>query len=559
MPSPIRGKHLARYRTIAGILLDEGLGYWVGEFGLTRFLRASDRLRRREPRLPEMPLEQRVRHTLDRLGPAFVKAGQLLSTRPDLLPESYIAELRKLQDAVAAVPFDQIRDVVERELGSRLEDVFETFESEPLAAASIGQVHGARLWSGEDVVVKVQRPGIEATMETDLDILRTQALFAENQTAWGRRFSVSANADEIGRILHDELDYLAEGRNAEKFAADFADDDSVAFPEVHWEFTTKRVITLERFRGVKLTSAAGLVEAGFDPKVVAHAGTVAYMKMIFMHGFFHGDPHPGNLFVLSDGRVAFTDFGRCGTITPRTREQLADLLIAVLNRDERDAVDSLLDIGVTGEHLNVTSLESELARLFARYYDVALGEIHIADVVDQLLTIVHEHELHMPSEFILPLTVLAVLDGIGLELDPEFNFVDVAKPFASQLIRERVSPDNWLRSVMRTLRHGNRLLLDLPESMSRLLKRVSGGSISVEIQPVGFDKIMAQAQEMVNRLAFSLLVGSFVIGFSMILRTETLPHWFIVLTGIALLAAAFVGAWLFLSVFWAMFKAWRER
>jgi ubiquinone biosynthesis protein len=559
MSSPIRHKHLARYREIAGILIDEGYGYWVGVLGLSRFLRATDRLRRREQRKPGAPIEKRMRHVIERLGPTFVKIGQLLSTRPDLIPESWLVELRKLQDDVPPVGFDLIREAVEQELGHPLDEIFEYFDPEPLAAASIGQVHAATLWTGDDVIVKVQRPGIEAVIEMDLDILRTQAMFVETSTAWGKRYSIGAIADEFSRILREELDYIHEGRNAEKFAKNFTGDETVAFPKVYWEVTTRRVITLERFHGIKLNLCDELRSEGFDPKEVARAGTVAYLRMIFMHGFFHADPHPGNLFVLEDGRVAFTDFGRTGSITPRTREQFADLLLSILNRDERDAVDSLLDIGVAGDRVVESALEGEIAQLFARYYDVAIGEIHVGEVVEELMRIMYEHELRVPPEFTLLLTTLAVLDGLGLEMDPGFNFVDVAKPFASQLIRERVSPDNWARTVMRTLRHGNRLMLDLPESISRLLKRVSGGSISVEIQPTGFDKIMAQAQEMVNRLAFSLLVGSFVIGFSMILRTETLPHWFIVLVGIALLAAGFVGAWLFLSVFWSMFKAWRER
>jgi ubiquinone biosynthesis protein len=357
MAVPIRHKHLARYREIASVLIDEGFDHAVDQFGLRRFARITDRIRRREPSLPGPPLQQRVRRTLERLGPAFVKAGQLLSTRPDLIPESYLVELRKLQDEVAPVGFEAVRDEIERELGDRLEEVFASFEHEPFAAASIGQVHAAKLFSGEDGVVKVQRPGVESVIQTDLDILRTQAAFVEGQTVWGRRHNVAANADEISRILQDELDYVAEGRNAEKFAEDFRGDDSVAFPTVYWEYTTRRVITIERFRGIKLSNAAEMRAAGFDPKEVARTGVVAYMRMIFINGFFHADPHPGNLFVLPDGRIAFTDFGRCGTITPNTREQFADLLLAVLNRDEREAVDILLDVGITGENINQSQLE----------------------------------------------------------------------------------------------------------------------------------------------------------------------------------------------------------
>ena len=303
MPTPIRYKHFGRYTEIATVLGELGLGYLLDEFGLTRFLPGSWRAPHRS-REPQISIEARVRRALERLGPTFVKAGQLLSTRPDILPESYLAELRKLQDEVPPVPFDVIRGMVERELDGKLEVVFASFDETPLAAASIGQVHAAVLPTGEDVVVKVQRPDIRDAIDVDLDILQTQARFVAANTQWGRQMDVVSYATEISSILHGELDYVVEGRNAERFATDFDTVPDVRFPVVYWDFTTQRVLTLERFYGIKLDDIAALDAGGYDRALLARRGVEAYLKMVFDDGFYHADPHPGNIFVCEDGLSA---------------------------------------------------------------------------------------------------------------------------------------------------------------------------------------------------------------------------------------------------------------
>ncbi len=557
---PVRYKHLARYREIATVLIEEGFGYLLDEIGLTRFLRASDRLRRRERREEmQFSLAERARRAMERLGPAFVKIGQILSTRPDLLPEEFETEFRKLLDQVPAVGFDVVSRVIEEELGGPVDELFLSFDREPLAAASIGQVHAAMLHTGEEVVVKVQRPDIERVMATDLDILLTQAQFVERNTVWGRDYNLVAIAEEIGHVLRAELDYLAEGRNAERFAAAFAGDETVAFPDVHWNLTTRRVITLERFHGIKLNDVRRIGAEGFDRKTVAKRTVRAYFKMVFEDGFFHADPHPGNILVLGDGRVGFTDFGRVGNVSQQLREQFSDFFLAVVDRDAPSVVDGLLEIGVAPERINEAGLENEAVRLFSRYYGVDLADLHVAVVIEEVLRVVRQYRLRIPPEISVVLATVMVLEGVAYETDPTFNFIESARPYAQHLVAERLTPAGLYQRVSRFGRRSGRLLSDLPDSLNRLMRRAADGSLAIDVRPMGFDAVMDQLREMVYRLSFSILIGSFVIGFSFMLREAKLPWWMLWMFGLALVAASGVGVWLFFSIFYSMFRASQER
>lgn len=548
-------KHSERYREIAAILLDEGFGYVLAQLGLGRFAPVRSRLP--HTRGDEASVPARVRRTLERLGPTFVKAGQVLSTRPDLVPPEYVLEFRKLQDAVAPVPFDEIRPVLESELGETLGQVFASLDAVPLAAASIGQVHPAVTHDGREVIVKVQRPNVRSVIETDLDILRTQAQFVERHTAWGSAYNVAENADEFARVLRAELDYIAEARNAERFRRDFEGDDEVVIPEVDWDLTTQRVITLERLRGIKLSDTDALREAGFDPKVIARRGMDSYLRQVFVTGFFHADPHPGNLFVLEGGRIGFSDFGRVGSVDERMREEFADLLLALMDRDADQVVEGLTRIGVAGPNVEEPELRSEISRLLTRYWDVSLGRLRMAELVQELMRMIYRLRLTVPSEFMLLLSTLATLEGVGTALDPDFNLIEAVRPFATDIIWQRLSPASVARSSWRALRHFSTLAGALPESLDALLRRAAHGNLVLEIRPEGFEHILEALREMVNRLAFAVLIGSFVVGFTLLLRASEQPRWLLAASRLALISAAGVGAWLFVSIFIAMWRARR--
>jgi len=554
-----RQKHFQRYRQIAGILADQGFDVLLEQVGLTRFV--SLRHRRASHRRPEpgTPFPQRIRVALEQLGPTFVKIGQLLSTRPDLIPPDWVAELSKLQDTVEPFPFEEVRAQVREGLGGEIEELFATFEPEPLAAASIGQVHAATLHDGARVVVKVQRPGIARQIDVDLDILRTQAQFAERHTSWARQYHLTANADEISRILRRELDYVAEGRNADKFAERYADRTEAVIPHVHWEYTSRTVLTMERLEGIKLDRVDELLAAGYDPHDIAQLGVRIYLEQVFVDGFFHADPHPGNLFVLPGGRIGFSDFGRVGSISDRVRKQFGDLLTALMQRDEADVVDVLLDIGVAEPGVDERALERGVARMLSQYYDVTLEEVHLAEVVQRLMQLVWRHHLQVPAEFTLLLTTTATLEGVAQQLDPSFNFVEAVRPFTIELVRRRYRPAALLLAAWSTIRRFERLAVDFPSELDRVLKRVGEGTFTVDIKPDGLQPLMDQARELVHRITFAMIIGAFVVGFSLILRQAKLNSWFLVGAQIALFMAAGVGVWFFFDIFYAMWQARRSR
>jgi ubiquinone biosynthesis protein len=538
-------KHVERYRQIASILIDEGFESWLDLTGLRRFAPVRSRFHREGPEPDSMGV--RVRRTLERLGPTFVKLGQAASTRSDVIPESVILELRKLQDEVAPFSAEQVRAIVTEELGGTPEEVFAAFDPVPFASASIGQVHAATLPDGTAVAVKVQRPGVRRQVETDVDILLTQARFVRDHTDLGADYDVVDISQGFADAVRGELNYVTEATNAERLARMFAEDDTVAFPAIFWEFTTERVLTMERFEGAPFNRPDLLDASGADRAELAKRGIYCYLEQIFAHGFYHADPHPGNLFALADGRVAFTDFGRVGSISQVGREQLADLFLAIIENDVQLAVDMLVAAAGSPGDLSVADLEREVSQLINKYYNRALREVHIGELISEVLALVRNNRLSMSSELAVLLATLAVLEGLGTQLDPAFDFVEVTAPFARRLADSRFQPQTMFRTATRSLRRSVRVLSELPDSLSRFLKRAGQGEFRVTVRPTGMDPLLARFEEAVNRLSFALVVAAFVIGLSWLLAGTELPMAFIWIARFALAGAVAVGSWFFIS------------
>ncbi|HET6352322.1 MAG TPA: AarF/ABC1/UbiB kinase family protein [Coriobacteriia bacterium] len=527
------------------MLVDEGLDNALDVTGLRRFAPVSGRIGRSRGE-PEL-VPERLRHTIERLGPAFVKIGQAASTRSDIIPDNFIAELRKLQDQVAPIDFEQVASVIEAEFGEPVDDIFTTFDRKPLASASLGQVHSATLKDGTEVAVKVQRPNVEEVVTVDLDILLTQARFVAQHGELGERYDVVDIVNEFATAVRGELDYLAEAHAGERLRKLFVNAEEIVIPEIYWDYTTRRVLTTELIHGVPMNRADLLDAAGYSRADLAKRGIFAYLRQIFEFGFFHADPHPGNLFALEDGRVAFTDFGRCGTISQVGRDQLADLFIAIIDNDPGMAVDTLVSAAGSPGEIDVNDLEREVSRLIAKYYNKSLAEVEVGHLIAEVLNLVRDHHLAMPSELAILLTTLVVLEGLGCQLDPDFDFVAVTTPFARGIIDQRLRPDSVARTVTQSLRRFSKLAVELPESFMRFMRRAGTGEFRIAVHPTNFEPIMSRLEEAVNRLSFALVVAAFVVGLSLLLQHTPLPIWFIWIARFAWAAALGVGSWFFIS------------
>ncbi len=389
--------HLRRYRLITRVIIRHGLGFFVNVLGLGRFAPFSVAnvlfRRRREPgSQPET-----IRQCLEEMGTTFVKLGQILSTRSDLIPPEYQEELAKLQDDVKAVPSETITDLVVSEIGRPIDQVFSSFDLEPLAAASIGQVHLATLIDGTEVVVKVRRPGVVEQVEIDLDVLHHIANSASRFSRFSDRYDLIEVVEEFSNTLMEELDYRNEARNAERIAKNFAGDQSIHIPRIFWEATTSGMITMSRITGIKVTDSEGLDAAGVDRQALANRSANIILKMIFEDGLFHSDPHPGNFFIEGNGRIGLIDYGQVGILDDRTRDRLIDLVLAARNQDSHRVVDALQDLGMGKDIHDLDALRKDLVRLGYRYYGQSLGDIQVGAALNEALDLARRHRLKFPT------------------------------------------------------------------------------------------------------------------------------------------------------------------
>lgn len=549
--SPSRIKHIQRYQEIVRILLEEGLTSLINLFGVSRLLSVPLRLLTSRARAAkELSLEERIKLSLEKLGPTFIKLGQVLSTRPDLLPRPLIFELEKLQDEVSPIEFSAIREQVERELDRPLEDLFEEFEEKPVASASIGQVHAAVTRNGDEVVVKVKKPGVERLIETDLDILVTQAKFLEEHTEWARKYRLVNAALEFQRILLNEIDYIVEGRNIEVFRKNFKDNDHVLIPLVYWDYTTRGVLTMERIHGIRLSDLQDLDEVGYDRSNIARIGAEMYFKMIFEDGFFHADPHPGNFLVVSEDVIGVMDFGTVGRITDETRAQVSQLFLALINKDVSELVDRLIEVGIVTEETDKRLLTYDVDMLMMRYHDISVRHVRVAEALNDLFGVVYKHRVIIPTELGLLLKTLVTLEGVCTMLDPGFNLIEVGRPFASQLVSEKASPLRWGPELLEDLRQLNKLLQTLPQQISHALKQVGEGKLKVSLDHLGMGGFMNTLRRVIDQLSLSILIASFVLGSSLIIaQGRLLPPGVMPLTFLILVPAALLGLWLVFSIF----------
>jgi ubiquinone biosynthesis protein len=507
-------RNIGRLSEIAQVAVKHGFGYFFERHRLTDLFPWISR-----DGSADTPSDRgrRLREMLDELGPTFVKFGQLLSTRPDIVPPDIVVELQKLQDDVRPIPFADVRRVIEEELGLTIEQAFLEFDEQPTAAASIGQVHHALLPNGERVAVKVQRPNAQRQIESDIALLFQAARLAKERVRALDFIDAEQVVDEFARSIRSELDYRAEARNAEIFRRNFAGQPDVKIPRVYWTYTRRRVLVLELLEGVQLAdlNVAALSQA--ERRDLAYRIAETWMTMIFRHGFFHGDPHPANIFVMEGGAaVGLVDFGQVGKLTDEDMSRLTGLFIDAANERIDALPRRLAELGVRFPRDREEEFGEELRDVYYRYYGVSLAEIDPMQVIREAFEVIYRMNLRLPTRFVLLDKAIATLASVGIELYPEFNVFEVAKPYARNLMIERFSPERMLARAQKESHELVRIAAEIPHQLHDILDELRDGQIDVGFVHKGLDEFMHKVDVAFNRLVVALIVVGGLIGSSLI-------------------------------------------
>jgi len=551
---PKQQRNLGRLSEIAQVMVRHGFGYFLEAHKLTDLLPG----RSSEARLAAASANgtsargQHLRELLDELGPTFVKFGQLLSTRPDVVPPDIITELRGLQDDVRPFPFEQAERVIVEELGNSIDRLFLEFEREPVAAASIGQVHRAILPNGKRVAVKVQRPGAPRQIEADLVLLYQAARLVKERVHALDFIDAHALIDEFARQIRQELDYRLEGRNAQTFHRNFAGDPHVHVPKVYWTYTRTRVLTLEWLEGTQLADVDTLPLSIEERRDLAYRVAETWMAMIFRHGFFHGDPHPANILILEEaGTIGLVDFGAVGKLTDDDMTKLTRIFIDAAQENVDVLPKRLADLGVRYPKEREQEFLAELREIYYRYYGASLSEIDPIQVMRETFQLIYSMNLHLPTRYLLLDRALATLGSVGVELYPDFNVFEVARPYARTLLLERFTPQRVARRARRDAFAYAHILREAPFQWHDLMEQVRDGQIEVGFVHKGLDDFLEQMQRVFNRLVVALIVTGGLIGSSLIgIFAKGGPHVLgvNVISVIGFALAGLLGLWLLWGV-----------
>lgn len=505
-------KNVDRMRHITEVAVRHGFGYFFERHRLRNVL--PRRLRPEAP--PPGARGQHIREMLEELGPTFIKFGQLLSTRPDLLPPDIIIELRRLQDDVPSFPVELAWQTIEDELGLTVEQLFLEFDDEPIAAASIGQVHRAVLPNGDRVIVKVQRPDARQQVLSDIELLYQLARLLRDHSRQQLFVDPVGMVDEFARGIRSELEYRSEARNAERFGELFADDSRVRIPRVYWQYTTNRVLTLQYLEGVQIVDIDPAEVSMSERQALATAIAEAWLKQIFIHGYFHGDPHPANILALEDGVIGLVDFGIAGRLSPRDRQNIIALFVDVMQERIDNIPRRLAALGVEFPSEKEADFVGEARELFSRYFGARLDEINAVDVLRDIFDAIHRLQLKLPSQYLLLEKTVATLEGIGIQLYPRFNVFEVARPFARDFMMRRYSPRFLIQAGAEETREYARVFAEYPFQIGDTLEKMRRGEMEINFIHRNLEDTMHRLAAIANRLVIAVVLSSLILGSSVI-------------------------------------------
>lgn len=543
-----RYRHIGRYREIVNILSKHGLGHLLEFVGLRTNLGPA--WLKKDVNEQPVGTAQRLRMVLEELGPTFIKLGQILSTRPDLLPPVYITQLEMLQDKVPPVDFAEIQYTIEKELNLGCGEVFRWLNPIPMASASIGQVHEAYLSTGEHVVIKVQRAGVERVIETDLEIMYDVARLLESRTSWGRFYKVTDMVDEFARSIREELNYITEARNAQRLYDNFQKDPAVYIPKVYWDYSTRRVLVLEFVAGIKITDEQELDKAGVDKTEAGRKFANAILKQLLIDGFFHADPHPGNIAVGQGDTIIFMDFGMVGRLDEWIKERLGWILLNIIRKDINGIIRVLLEIGSPQQKIDRQRLKRDIYHLYDKYYNRPLSEIRIGQALRELLGLSYVYRIRVPVELVLMIRCLVLMEGVVESLAPGISVVELAEPFSKKLVKQKLAPVNLAKTVINYLMELSAISLNLPRHVDNLVQTLEEGDFKVTIEHQNFNKFISRLNLVGNRISFSLIVAAIIVGSSLIAQRINQPSFLMRLpiAEVGFIVAVFMGLWLIISI-----------
>ena len=551
-------RELPRLHEISRVLVRHGLGDLVRRIGVASLLeRAGAVLHWSEAtRGTQLEPQQRLRLAFEELGPTFVKLGQMLSMREDLLPPKWTAELGRLRSSAAPVPFDEILAVIEKSLGRPCAEVFTDLEREPAGAASIAQVHRARLHGGRAVVLKVRRPGIEAKVEADLRLLAHLAQFVASEVPESRRFQPVRVVEEFRRSLMRELDLAAEARNIERFARNFRGEPNILIPQVFPQWTSEVMNVQEHIDGIVGEDAAALERAGLDPKLLAERGVDSVLKMMLEDGFFHADPHPGNVIYLPGNRIAMIDFGMAGRLSPSRRNQIVDLLAGIARRESEPMLEVLLE-WAGEEAVDEERLAADVDELVSDYGDLPLRDIRVGELIGRITGLMREHGTVLPSDLTLLFKALITLEGLGRTYDPDFVFVERLKPFVDRAMAARYAPAEVGRRGGASLGQFVDLMRSIPRDLARLLRDARRGRIRMDLDLKRLDDFVRKLDSTIDRISIAIMTASVVIGSSIVMTVTSGPQ----VMGVPVFTVLGLFGYLlaFVNSVWIVLSIWRSR
>lgn len=544
-------RDIGRLHDIASVLIRYGFGDVVQRLGLEPALEKTGRVlhwNRLEDRA-KLDTPQRLRRALEEMGPTFIKFGQILATRVDLFPPEWIAEFEKLHDRVPPLPFEQLRLQLEEDLGGPIEDVFTEFELEALAAASIAQVHRARLPTGQQVIVKIRRPGIRPIIESDLRLLERLAAIIENEFQDAKRFHPHEILRQFKLSLRNELDLLTEARNTERVANHFRDNPHIVIPRIHWEYCGERINVQQYIEGIPGREIGQLEAAGYNRKRLAQRGADAVLKMVLIDGFFHADPHPGNFIYVPMDRLAFVDFGMTGSLSELRRDQVIELLMAIIAKDPSTMVEVLLD-WTDDSTSQPERLVSEVGLFIDKYHGASLKQLRLRDILGEMTALIREHHLVLPPDLTMLFKTLITLDGMGRQIDPDFDIVAQAEPMLLKAIQERHHPDAIVGRAQRDIGHLMAVMGAFPRDLRRFMRRLRSGSILVKVDMRDLARFGTLMDRAASRLTIGMVTASLIISSSIVMTVNSGPTVLgLPALGVLGFLAAMLGSiWLVMSI-----------